>query len=129
MMTIIFRYPALIVGVVIGPLMAAASLAGGGSPAEAAAALVIVLGYGIAVTSLGRRSETASALAGRPVDERWEHINLEACAYALGISAIVVLAAFLVAEITNGTWQPYAWVAAVMAVSYLGSLLLVRARH
>jgi len=129
MTTIIARYPALLVGVVIGPLMAAASLAGGGSPAEAAAALVIVVGYGIVVTALGHRSETASALAGRPVDERWEHINLEACAYALGISGIVVLAAFLVAEITGGTWQPYAGVAAVMAVSYLGSLVLVRARH
>jgi len=40
-----------------------------------------------------------------------------------------VLAAFIAAEATGGAWQPYALVAAVMAVSYLGSLILVRARH
>jgi hypothetical protein len=129
MSTYIAKYPALVVGLVIGFVMAAAEIAGGGSPAQAALVLAIVAVYAVAVTILGRRSETASALAGRPVDERWEHINMEACVWAFGISAIVVLGAFIVVDATGGAWQPYAFVGVVMAISYLGSLLLVRARH
>ena len=128
MTTRIARYPALAAGLVIGVVMAIASLAGGGGAAGAILAFAIVAGYGAAVTVIGRRSETVSTIAGRPVDERWEHINLEACAWALGVSGIAVLAAFIVEEATGGAWQPYALVAAVMACSYIGSLLVLRSR-
>ena len=129
MRTMLARYPALAAGIVIGPLVAVADIAGGGSLLNAAVSLAIVLGYAIIVTVVGRRHETVSTLAGRPVDERWEHINLEACAYALGISGVVVLVAFLVTDATGGAWQPYALMASVIALSYVGSLVLVRARH
>ena len=129
MQTMLARYPALAVGIVVGPLVVVADLVGGGSLVSAAASLAIVLGYAIVVTVVGRRNETVSTLAGRPVDERWEHINLEACAYALGISGVVVLIAFLVTDATGGAWQPYALMGSVIALSYIGSLLLVRTRH
>jgi len=67
--------------------------------------------------------------AGRPVDERWEPINLEACAWALGVTAIVVVVAFAVAEATGGDWQPYTLVAVTMAVASFGSLVIVRIRN
>ncbi len=91
--------------------------------------LGIVLAYALAVTVVGRRSETLSVLAGRPIDERWEHINLEACAWALGLSATVVLIAFVVTDATGGDWLPYAFMGAVLALSYVGSLVILRFRH
>ncbi len=129
MTTRIARSPVLVTGVAIGAVLGLARLVGGGSPAEALLAFAITAGYAFVVTRLARRSETAGALAGRPIDERWEHINLEACAWALGVTAIAVVAAFAVAEATGGDWQPYALVALTMAVAYCGSLVIVRVRH
>ena len=83
----------------------------------------------LVVTIAARRSETVSVLAGRPVDERWQHINVEATAWALGLTAIVVLAAFVAADAMGGDRAPYAFMGAVMAIAYLGSLLLLRLRH
>ena len=125
----IARSPVLVTGVLIGAGLGLARLAGGGSPTEALLAFAITAGYALVVTLLARRSETAGALAGRPVDERWEHINLEACAWALGVTAIAVVVAFAVAEATGGDWQPYALVAVTMGVAYFGSLVIVRVRH
>ena len=129
MTTSIARSPVLVTGVLVGAGLGLARLAGGGSPTEALLAFAITAGYALVVTLLARRSETAGALAGRPVDERWEHINLEACAWALGVTAIAVVAAFAVAEATGGDWQPYALVAVTMGVAYFGSLVIVRVRH
>ncbi len=129
MTTSLSRSPVLVIGIVIGAGLAVAGLAGGGSPLGALLALAIPVGYALLVTVLARRSPTAGALAGRPVDERWEHINLEACAWALGITALAVVVAFAVAEATGGDWQPYALVAVIMAVAYVGSLVIVRVRH
>ena len=123
------RSPVLVTGVLVGAGLGLARLAGGGSPTEALLAFAITAGYALVVTLLARRSETAGALAGRPVDERWEHINLEACAWALGVTAIAVVAAFAVEEATGGDWQPYALVAVTMGVAYFGSLVIVRVRH
>ena len=123
------RSPVLVTGVLVGAGLGLARLAGGGSPTEALLAFAITAGYALVVTLLARRSETAGTLAGRPVDERWEHINLEACAWALGVTAIAVVVAFAVAEATGGDWQPYALVAVTMGVAYFGSLVIVRVRH
>ena len=123
------RYPVLVVGIAIGLVMAGADLVAGSSPVKAGATLAIVVGYGVLVTVLGHRSEIMSAVAGRPVDERWEHIGVEAAAYALGISGIVVLGAFVVANASRGDWMPYAFMSAVIALSYFGSLAVLRVRH
>jgi hypothetical protein len=128
-MTIIARYPALAVAIPIGLVLAAADLIGGGSVQRAAVSLSIVAVYAIAVTLLGRRSETLSTLSGRPVDERWEHINLEACTWSLAASAIVVLVGFAVTSATGGDSIPYALMGSVIALTYVGSLIVLRARH
>jgi hypothetical protein len=122
------RSPVLAVGIVIGLVFGAAGLIGGDPPWRAAISTVIPIAYSLLVTIVGRRSETVSVLAGRPVDERWEHINLEASTWSLGITAIVILAALIVADATHGDWMPYAFMGAVMAVSYAGSLAVVRLR-
>jgi hypothetical protein len=129
MKTTIGRYPVLAVGGAIGLVMAGADLYGGGSPIKAGASLAIVLTYAVLVTVVSRRREMMSALAGRPEDERCEHINLEACAYALGVSALVILAAFIVADASRMDWTPYAFMCAVIALSYVGSLAVLRVRH
>jgi hypothetical protein len=126
--TAIRRSPVLWVGVVAGLAIGAAELAGGGPPWRAAISTAIPIGYAVLVTLLARRSETVSVLAGRPVDERWELMNQEAAAWALGLSAIVILAAFIVADATGGDWLPYAFIGAVMAFAYVGSLAVIRLR-
>lgn len=112
----------------IGLVFGAAGLIGGDPPWRAAISTAIPIGYALLVTIVGRRSETVSVLAGRPVDERWEHINLEASAWSLGITALVILAAFIVADATNGDWMPYAFIGAVMATAYVGSFAVIRVR-
>jgi len=129
MTTAIRRSPVLVVGVIIGLVMGAAEQIGSGIAWRAALSTVIPIGYAALVTVLAPRNEAASALAGRPVDERWEHINLEAATWAFGATAIVVLAMFVGVDAQGGDWHPYAFMAAVMAVAYVGSLLLVRLRH
>lgn len=127
-MTLVRRFPLVIVGALIGVAIAAADLAGGQAPYRAAISFAIVLGYAAAVSILANRSETMSVLAGRPVDERWEHINLEATALALGVSGIVALAAFLAAELTGRDPAAFAFMAAVIGLSYIGSVVFLRLR-
>lgn len=127
-MTLVRRFPLVIVGALIGVAIAAADLAGGQAPYRAAISFAIVLGYAAAVSILATRSETMSVLAGRPVDERWEHINLEATALALGVSGIVALAAFLAAELTGRDPAAFAFMAAVIGLSYIGSVVFLRLR-
>ena len=127
-MTTLRRSPVLAVSVAIGLIFGAAELLGGGSTGRAAIETAIPIGYGLLVTFLARRSETLSVLAGHPVDERWGQFNLEASAWALGATAIVALAALVVSNATNGDWAPYAFICSVMAVSYAGSLVVIRLR-
>lgn len=127
-MTLVRRFPLVVVGLLIGVAVAAADLAGGQAPYRAAISFAIVLGYAAAVSILATRSETMSVLAGRPVDERWEHINLEATALALGVSGIVALGAFLAAELTGRDPAAFAFMAAVIGLSYIGSVVFLRLR-
>lgn len=129
MTTRIMTSPVVWVGVIVGGLMGAAQYAGGSSLGSAVLAAVIPIGYAVVVTLLGRRSALSSVLAGRPIDERWEHINLEATAWALGISATIVLGAVMVTLASGGQWQPYAFIGAVMAAGYLVALIAVQQRH
>ena len=122
------RSPVLVVGVVIGLIFGVGQVIAGGDALRVALSAGIPIAYALLVTIVGRRSETVSVLAGRPVDERWEHFNLEASAWALGITALVALGAFVVTQATNGDWGPYAFVCSVMAAAYAGSLLVIRQR-
>ncbi|MBI2763759.1 MAG: hypothetical protein HYX54_08440 [Chloroflexi bacterium] len=126
MTTGIRRSPVLLVGILIGLALGATELATGEPNSRAALSTAIPIAYAVLVTVVGRRSETVSVLAGRPVDERWEHVNLEASAWALGATAIVVLVAFAVTEVTQGDWTPYAFTGAVIAANNIGALAIIR---
>ncbi len=129
MTTFVRRGPVLVVGVIVGLIIGLAELAGGAPPSRVLVSMAIPVAYASLVTLIGRRSETVSVLAGRPVDERWEHINLEATAWSLGVSAIVVLGAFVVADASGRDWLPYVFIGAVMAVSYIGAVAILRWRN
>jgi hypothetical protein len=120
--------PVVAVGVVVGLIIGGADLVAGHPLWQAALGFAIPVAYGILVTLVATRSETVSVLAGRPVDERWQHINLVASTWAFGASAIVLLVAFVVANATGGDRLPYAFIGAVMAAAYVGSLAIIRAR-
>jgi hypothetical protein len=122
------RSPVVIVGVLIGVVIGGAELISGGATWRVLLSGAIPIAYALVVTLVGRRSETVSVLAGRPVDERWQHMNLEASTLAFGLTAIVALAAFVVAQTTHGDWGPYAFLCAVMALAYAGSLAVLRLR-
>ena len=129
MMARIATSPVVWVGVIVGGLLGAAQYSAGNGVGPAVLGAAIPIGYALVVTVLGRRSSLSSALAGRPVDERWEHINLEATALALGISAGVVVGAVAFALASGGDWQPYAFIGAVMAAGYLVALVVIEQRH
>ena len=129
MMIRLANSPVIWVGLIAGVLTGAAAYIGGSNLGPAVLGAAIPIAYGIAVTLLARRSALSSVLAGRPVDERWEHIGLEATALTLGISAFVILGAFVVTVTSGSGWQPYAFTGAVIAIAYLVSLVVVRLRH
>jgi hypothetical protein len=115
-------------GLVVGLIIGGADLVAGHQAWVAALGFAIPVGYAILVALVASRSETVSVLAGRPVDERWQHINLVASTWAFGASAIVLLVAFVVADATGGDRLPWAFMGAVMAAAYVGSLAIVRVR-
>ena len=128
-MTTVVRSPVFVVGVVAGLALGAAELLGSGQAWRAILSGAIPIAYGAAVTVLRRRSDALSVLAGRPVDERAAHVNEEASTWAFGLTAIAVLVAVGWQIASRGDWAPYAGVAVVMAVAYLGSLVVLQARH
>lgn len=123
------RNPVLVAGLIIGIVLGVSALLGDAPPWIAVVSAAIPIAYAAGVTLIAGRSDTASVLAGRPIDERAEHLELVASSWALGISAAVVLASFVVAQAVHGDPLPYAFIAAVIGVAYLGSLLVLRARH
>lgn len=129
MTTLLRRSPVLGVGFAVGVLMGAAELVRAADLVRAAVVTLIPVAYALIVGLLARRNEGASVLAGRPVDERWEHIGLEASTWAFGASATLVLAAFVLVRLQGGDWGPYALVGVAMAVAYVGSLTFVHLRH
>jgi hypothetical protein len=128
-MTTVVRSPVLVVGVIVGLALGAAELVGSGEWWRAIASAGIPIGYATVIAIVGRRSDSLSVLAGRPIDERAARVNEEASTWAFGLTAIVVVAAVAWQIATRGDWAPYAAVAVVMAVAYLGSLVVFQARH
>jgi len=116
------------VGIVIGILMAIALMGQHASPGQIALSLVFVVGYAVVVQLLARHSDVAAVLAGHPADERWTTINERALSIAAQVTAVVLVTAFLVASFAGGDAIPYAWVGAVLAVSYLAGIAWFRAR-
>ena len=74
------------------------------------------------------RSETASVLAGSPVDERWQAINLHALAGAGLVGAVVSLGGFVIAEASGHDWSGFAIVAGTVGIAYIGGVIWFRSR-
>ena len=118
----------ILVGLVIGGALGAADWLGGGSPLRAATDGAILTGYTLILTLFRSRSETASVLAGFPVDERWQSINLHALAAAGMIGAFVALGGFALAVATGHDASGFGVVAGAVGISYIGAVIWFRSR-
>jgi hypothetical protein len=116
------------VALVLGLLIAFAEMGQHASAVQVVLAFVIVGSYALALVFLQSRSETASLLAGMPVDERWTSINQRALAAAAQVIAVATVGAFIVVEYSGGDAMPYAAMAAIFGLAYLGSILWYRWR-
>lgn len=128
-MTTIRRNPILVVAVIVGLAFGTAELVGSREGWRAILWGGIPIIYATIVTIIGRRSDSVSVLAGRPIDERATHVGEEASTWAFGLTAIVVVAAVAWQIASRGDWAPYAAVAGIMGVAYLGSLAVLHARN
>ena len=118
----------VLVGVVVGAVLGLADFIATGSASRALIDVAIVGGYTLVLALFRSRSETASVLAGLPVDERWESINLHALATAGLIAAVVSLGGFVAAEVSGRDWSGFAIVAGVIGISYIGGVIFYRWR-
>jgi len=128
-MTTVVRSPVFVIGVVAGLALGAAELVGSGEAWRALLSGAIPILYGLVVTLAGRRRDSLSVLAGRPIDERAASINAEASTWAFGLTAIAVLAGVAWQIASRADWTPFAAVAVVMAVAYLGSMFVLDFRR
>jgi hypothetical protein len=117
-----------ILALVVGLLMAFAEMGQRASAFQVILAFAIVGAYALALVVLQSRSETVSLLSGLPVDERWASINQRSLASAAQVIAVVLVGAWIVVEFAGGDAMPYASMAVVFAVAYLGSILWFRWR-
>lgn len=112
----------------IGVLIVLAGVGTGARPVQYALGFAVVAGYALALVALQSRSDVAKLMSGMPPDERWESINLRALSAAAQVIAVVLVVAFLVSAFAGADPMPYAWLGAVFAAAYLGSLAWYRAR-
>ena len=122
------RWWLVLFGVVLGGVMGAADLAMNGSPSRAVTDVAILVGYTLVLTVFRGRSDTASVLAGQPVDERWQVINLHALAAAGMIGAFFALGGLILAEATGHDWSGFVIVAAAIGAGYIGGIVWFRWR-
>ena len=128
MTTAVLRSPVLAVGIVIGLVFGAAGLIGGDPPWRAAISTAIPIAYALFVTIVGRRSETVSVSPAAQSTSAGSTSTWRPRPGPSASSAIVILAAFIVADATGGDWMPYAFIGAVMAAAYVCSLAVIRLR-
>ena len=99
----------------------------GGNPAFGASLFVIMLVYA-ALLLLGGRFEIFRALRGQFDDERYRSFDLQATAYAGGVTILVLIGGFIYELAQGKDGQPYSLLCAVFGVSYLVALILLRWR-
>jgi hypothetical protein len=118
----------IVAGVVLGGIFFAVSVARGDSVGRASIAFAIVAGYALVVSIFRGRSETASAIGGLPVDERWQAISLRGMAASGQIGAFVALGGFIVSEASGHDGMQFALVAAAIGLGCIGSIIVLRWR-
>jgi hypothetical protein len=116
------------VGVVLGALLIGLELRQGAQVARAAEAMVLLIAFLGAIWVFQTRSEMASALAGKPVDERWQHMNEQATMAAMGMGLIAAVLGFAICEAQGcDNWQ-FALMAIVLSFGYMAALAWYRWR-
>jgi type IV secretory pathway VirB2 component (pilin) len=117
-----------IAGLIIGGVLIAIELTQGALLDRAVGGVAILLAYVAVLWFFQNRSETVSAVAGRPVDERWQVIHQRATAAAATIAAIVALVGFGGMELLGrDNWQ-FALMAGVLGLGYLVGVVWYRWR-
>lgn len=122
------RWNVLVTAVVLGGAVAAAENAAGLTIVQSLVSWGIVVAYALFVTLLQGRSETMSALSGRPVDERWELIHQRALALTAEVGTGVAILGYIVAEFRHAESGPFGFVAATMGFTYLAGIAIFRRR-
>jgi hypothetical protein len=122
------RWWLILVGLAVGGVLGLADFIASGSPSRGVTDVAIVVGYTLFLAVFRSRSETASVLAGFPVDERWQAINLHALAAAGLIAALVALGGLVVAESTGHDASGFGIVAGAVGVAYIGGVIWYRWR-
>jgi hypothetical protein len=87
--------------------------------------VMVAVALGIVVF---RRNETVSGLSGPGRDERWERIDIHATALTGMVLIAVIIGAFLVEVARGDDGQPWSLLGAVAGITYIVSVLLLRAR-
>ena len=122
------RWWLVLVGLAVGGVLGLADFISSGSPGRALIDVAIVVGYTLVLALLQSRSETASVLAGQPVDERWEAINLHALAMAGLVAALASLGGVVAAQVTGHDSSGFAIVAGAVGIAYIGGVVWYRWR-
>jgi hypothetical protein len=115
----LYRFFVPAVALVLGLLITFAELGQHPSTIQIVLGIAVVGAYSLALLLLQSRSETASLLAGMPVDERWSSINEKALAGAAQVIAVALVGTFIVVEYSGGDAMPYAFMTAVFGAAYL----------
>jgi hypothetical protein len=117
-----------VLGLVLGTLLIGLEVKQGAPIARAAGGMAILVAVIGAVWVFQTRSETASALAGKPVDERWDLINERATALATVVGLFAAIGGFVVLEVLGrDNWQ-FAAMALVLSGGYLVGMAWYRWR-
>ena len=115
-------------GLTIGVVLIAIEISRGAPVERAIGGFAILLVFMAVLLIFQTRSETVSAVAGDPVDERWRIIHEKALGGAANITAVAALAGFGICEIMGReNWQ-FALMAIVVSLSYIVGLVWHRGR-
>lgn len=118
----------LLVGIILGALLIGLEVRQGAPLNRAAEAMVLLIAFLGAIWVFQTRSEMASALAGKPVDERWQHMHERATMAAMGMGLFVAVLGFAVMEaMGRDNWQ-FALMALVPSFGYMAALAWYRWR-
>ena len=114
------RWSVVVCAVVLGGLLSGV-LAVRGDVVMAIAAPVILIGYGVTVTLLARRSETAALLSDQRADERRVLIQLRAGALSFTVLCVVLVGGFIVQVVRGQESGPFMWLGAVAGAVFIAS--------
>ncbi|MGW5362326.1 hypothetical protein [Actinopolymorpha pittospori] len=119
--------PALVVALLVGAVLAAVSFANGEIVAGIISA-AIMLAFAAFLLIGSRFSDTIALLGDDVHEERHVHLHQRAALYSINIVAGVVVVAGIVDMARGGSGSPWVYIAALMAVTYAGCLLVLSRR-